>query len=87
MPAVDHFVQARDLDRAFAILHDHVAHEWFAGRSANLDTWLGRLSEEDLRAHRGRMLDYSIALGLAGRVEEEGWWLAQAASAAGDPGP
>ena len=78
-------MQARDLDRAFAILHDHVAHEWFAGRSANLDTWLGRLSEEDLRAHRGRMLDYSIALGLAGRVEEEGWWLAQAASAAGDP--
>ena len=57
----------------------------FAGRSANLHTWLGRLSEEDLRAHRGRMLDYSIALGLAGRVEEEGWWLAQAASAAGDP--
>ncbi len=85
VPAVDHFVQSRDLDRAFAILHDHVGHEWFAGRSANVDTWLGRLSEEDLRAHRGRMLDYSIALGLAGRVEEEGWWLAQAASAPGDP--
>lgn len=84
VPAVDHFVQARDLNRAFAILHDHVAHEWFADRSANLDTWLGRLSDEDLRAHRGRMLDYSIALGLSGRVEEEGWWLAQAASAAGD---
>ena len=82
VPAVDHFVQARDLNRAFAILHDHVAHEWFAGRSANLDTWLGRLSDEDLRAHRGRMLDYAIALGLSGRVEEEGWWLAQAASAA-----
>jgi LuxR family maltose regulon positive regulatory protein len=84
VPAVDHYVQARDLNRAFAILHDHVAHEWFAGRSANLDTWLGRLSDEDLRAHRGRMLDYAIALGLAGRVEEEGWWLAQASSAEGD---
>ncbi len=82
--AVDHFVQARDLDRAFAILHDQVAHEWFAGRSANLDTWLGRLSEQDLRAHRGRMVDYALALGLAGRIEEEGWWLAQAESAAGD---
>ncbi len=84
VPAVDHFVQAHDLDRAFAILHDHVAHEWFAGRNANLDTWLGRLSEGDIRTHRGRMVDYAIALGLAGRVEEEGWWLAQASGAGGD---
>ena len=82
--AVDHFVQARDLERAFAILHDHVAHEWFARQSANLDDWFGRFSDEDLRANRGRMLDYAIALGLAGRVEEEGWWLAQASSAPGN---
>jgi LuxR family maltose regulon positive regulatory protein len=82
--AVDHFVQGRDLNRAFGILHDHVAPEWFAGRSGNVDTLLGRLSDEDIRAHRARMVDYALALGLAGRVEEEGWWLAQASSAAGD---
>ena len=46
---------------------------------------MGRLSEEDIRAHRARMVDYALALGLAGRIEEEGWWLAQASSAAGDP--
>ena len=82
--AVDHFMQARDLERAFGILHDHLAHEWFPARSANVDTWLGRLSEEDIRAQRTRMVDYALALGLAGRIEEEGWWLAQASSAAGD---
>ena len=82
--AVDHFVQARDLNRAFAILHEHMAHEWFAGRDGHVDTWLGRLSDEDIRAHRARMVDYALALGLAGRVEEEGWWLSQASSAAGD---
>lgn len=81
--AVDLFVQAGDLDRAFEILHDHVAHEWFPARSANADTWLGRLSYEDIRAHRTRMVDYALALGLAGEVEEEGWWLAQASSAGG----
>ncbi len=82
--AVDQFVQAGDLERAFGILHDHLAHEWFPGRSANVDTWLGRLSHEDIRAHRARMVDYALALGLAGKVEEEGWWLAQASSAAGE---
>ena len=85
--AVDQFVQAGDLERAFGILHDHLAHEWFPGRSANVDTWLGRLSHDDIRAHRGRMVDYALALGLAGRVEEEGWWLAQASSATGDWDP
>ncbi len=83
--AVDHFVQARDLDRAFGLLHDHMAHEWFASQSGDDATWLGRLSVEDIRAHRARMVDYALALGLAGRIEEEGWWLAQASSAAGDP--
>ncbi len=82
--AVDHFAQASDLDRAFGILHDHLAHEWFPGRNANMDAWLGRLSFEDIKAHRARMVDYALALGLAGKVEEEGWWLAQASSAAGD---
>ena len=82
--AVDHFVQARDLDRAFGILHDHLAHQWFPGPSSSTGTWLGRLSDEDIRAHRARMVDYALALGLAGRIEEEGWWLAQASSAAGD---
>ena len=82
--AVDQFVQAGDLDRAFEILHDHLAHEWFPGRSSSVDTWLGRLSDEDIRAHRARMVDYALALGLAGKVEEEGWWLTQASSAAGD---
>ena len=82
--AVDHFVQARELDRAFGILHDHLAHEWFPGPSSNAGTWLGRLSDEDIRAHRARMVDYALALGLAGRIEEQGWWLTQASSAAGD---
>jgi LuxR family transcriptional regulator, maltose regulon positive regulatory protein len=85
--AVDQFVQARDLDRAFEILHDHLAHEWFPGPSSSADTWLGRLSEEDIRAHRARMVDYALALGLAGRIEEQGWWLARASSAAGDSDP
>ncbi len=82
--AVDHFVQARELDRAFGILHDHLAHEWFPGPSSNAGTWLGRLSDDDIRAHSARMVDYALALGLAGRVDEQGWWLAQASSAAGD---
>ena len=82
--AVDHFVQASELDRAFGILHDHLAHEWFPGPSSHAGTWLGRLSDEDIRAHRARMVDYALALGLAGRVDEQGWWLAQASSAAGD---
>ena len=82
--AVDHFVQADDLDRAFGILHDHLAHEWFPDQVGGVGTWLGRLSEEDVRAHRARMVDYALALGLAGRVEEQGWWLAQASSAVGD---
>lgn len=82
--AVDHFVQARELDRAFGILHDHLAHEWFPGPGSNAGTWLGRLSDEDIRAHRARMVDYALALGLAGRVDEQGWWLAQASSATGD---
>ena len=30
------------------------------------------------------MVDYALALGLAGRIEEQGWWLTQASSAAGD---
>ncbi len=30
------------------------------------------------------MVDYALALGLAGRVDEQGWWLAQASSAAGE---
>ena len=80
--AVDHFVQARELDRAFGILHDHLALTWFPGPSSNAGTWLGRLSEDDIRAHRARMVDYALALGLAGRIEEQGWWLTQASSAA-----
>ena len=82
--AVDHFVQARDLDRAFGILHDHLAHTWFPGPSSNAGTWLRRLSEDDIRAHRARMVDYALALGLAGRIEEQGWWLTQASSAERD---
>ena len=82
--AVDQFVQARNLERAFGILHDHLTHEWFPGRIANVDTWLGRLSDEDIRVHRARMVDYALALGLAGRIEEQGWWLARASSAAGE---
>ena len=82
--AVDHFVQAHDLDRAFGILHEHLAHAWFPGPTSGAGTWLGRLSEDDIRAHRARMVDYALALGLAGRIEEQGWWLAQASSAAGD---
>ena len=56
----------------------------FPAEVQTLDTWLGRLSDEDIRAHRARMVDYALALGLAGRIEEQGWWLAQASSAAGD---
>ena len=80
--AVDHFVQAGELDRAFELLHDHLAHEWFPGPSSSAGAWLGRLSHEDIRAHRARMVDYALALGLAGRIEEQGWWLAQASGAA-----
>ena len=43
--------------------------------------WEGFL-DEDIRAHRARMVDYALALGLAGRIEEQGWWLVQASSAA-----
>ena len=78
--AVEQFVRARDLDHAFGILHEHVAHDWFANNPTDFDAWLDHLSDEDVRAHRGRMVDYAIALGLAGKVEEQGRWLALASS-------
>ena len=78
--AVEQFVRARDLDRAFGILHEHVAHDWFVNNPTDFDAWLDHLSDEDVRAHRGRMVDYAIALGLAGKVEEQGRWLALASS-------
>ena len=77
--AVEQFVRSRDLDRAFGILHEHVAHDWFANSPADFEPWLDRIASEDIRGHRGRMLDYAIALGLAGKVEEQGRWLALAA--------
>ncbi len=78
--AVDQFVRARDLGRAFDILHEHVAHDWFAINPTDSEAWLDHLSDEDVRAHRDRMVDYAIALGLAGKVEEQGRWLALASS-------
>ena len=86
VPAVDQFVRARDLGRAFGILHEHVAHDWFANNPTDFDAWLHHLSAEDVRAHRGRMVDYAIALGLAGKVEEQGRWLALASSTGSDDG-
>ena len=80
LAAVEHFVRARELDRAFGILHEHVAHDYFANNPADFDAWLRHLSGDDVRTHRGRMVDYAIALGLAGKVEEEGRWLALASS-------
>ena len=82
--AVDQFVRARDLGRAFGILHEHVAHDWFANNPTDSEAWLGRLSDDDVRTHRGRMVDYAIALGLAGKVEEQGRWLALASSQGSD---
>ncbi len=82
--AVDQFVRARDLSRAFGILHEHVAHDWFANNPTDSEAWLGRLSDDDVRTHRGRMVDYAIALGLAGKVEEQGRWLALASSQGSD---
>ena len=84
--AVEQFVRARDLDRAFGILHEHVAHDWFANSPADFEPWLDRIASEDIRGHRGRMLDYAIALGLAGKVEEQGRWLALARGADGGEG-
>ena len=84
--AVEQFVRARDLDHAFGILHEHVAHDWFANNPTDFDAWLDHLSDEDVRAHRGRMVDYAIALGLAGKVEEQGRWLALASSQGRDDG-
>ena len=82
--AVDQFVRARDLSCAFGILHEHVAHDWFANNPTDSEAWLGHLSDDDVRTHRGRMVDYAIALGLAGKVEEQGRWLALASSQGSD---
>ncbi len=84
--AMDQFMQASDIDRAFAILHDHMPEAWFSGSGADLGAWIEQLSEEQIRTHRWHMLDYAIALGTMGRVEEQGHWLAHASNVRGDEG-
>ena len=84
--AVDQYLQAADVERAFGILHEHLAHAWFTDSSLALDALLDRLSDADIDQHRGRMLDYALALGTVGRVEEQGRWLVRvSAGERGDP--
>ncbi len=82
--AMDQFMEASDIDRAFDILHDHMPEAWFSGSGADLGAWVEQLPDEQILAHRWHMLDYAIALGTMGRVEEQGHWLAHASSVQGE---
>ena len=84
--AVEEFVLAEEVGRAFALLHDQVIQSWMGVTRLDIGSWLERLPEEALAREAERMLDYSLMLGLLGRVDEQGMWLRRAAEV-GDPGP
>ncbi len=83
---MEEFVRAGEVGRAFGLLHDHVAQSWMGVTRLDIGSWLERLPEEALAREAERMLDYSLMLGLLGRVDEQGVWLRRAAEV-GDPGP
>jgi len=73
--AVFHAVRARDTTRAVALLRDHLVRNYFSGAPV-LDTRLIDLLDDDtLRRERELALEFALAIGMNGALEEAGRWL------------
>ena len=73
--AVRHAVDGADADRAFALVRDHAVDKYLGGRAA-IRSWITELGDEVLSARSDQVLDYIIALIMAGWIDEAGRWLA-----------
>ncbi len=73
--AVRHAVDGADADRAFALVRDHAVDKYLGGRAA-ISSWITELGGEVLSARSDQVLDYTIALIMAGSIDEAGRWLA-----------
>ncbi len=73
--AMRHAIDATDPDRAFALLHEHAVSGYFGGGVA-ISSWITELGGEVLSARSDQVLDYIVALLMAGWIDEAGRWLA-----------
>ena len=73
--AVRHAIDGADADRAFALVGDHAVSGYLSG-DAGISSWITELGDEVLSARRDQILDYIVALLLAGSIDEAGRWLA-----------
>jgi LuxR family maltose regulon positive regulatory protein len=84
--ATRHAIDGADADRAFALVGDHTVNEYLT--SAGISTWITELGDEVLSARGDQLLDYILALLLAGSLDEAGRWLAHIETLEpDDPGP
>jgi LuxR family maltose regulon positive regulatory protein len=80
--AMQHRMRGGDVERSFAMLHEHLLDSWWVPTSADLGAWLDELSMQTVVQERGRILDFGLGLALAGRVEAASFWLERADDAA-----
>ena len=73
--AIRHAIDGRDADRAFALVGEHAVSRYLTG-DAGIGSWIIELGDEVLSASSDQMLDYAVALILAGRMGDAGRWLA-----------
>ncbi len=73
--AIRHAIDGADADRAFALVRDHLASGYLGG-GTGISSWIAELGGEVLSARSDQVLDYIIALLLAGWIDEAGRWLA-----------
>ena len=85
--AIRHAVDGSDADRAFALVGEHAASGYLRG-TPGISSWIAELGDEVLSARTDQILDFILALILAGSIDEAGRWLAHLdALAPADPGP
>jgi LuxR family maltose regulon positive regulatory protein len=73
--AVRHAILAQDPALVTAILRDHLLAEFFTGTSEMVREWVAELSRSHVDMPYELMLEYAIALTMAGALEDARGWL------------
>jgi LuxR family maltose regulon positive regulatory protein len=73
--AVDHLVRAGEIGRAIAVLRAHVVHRYFSAPLIGSGTLVELIDDATLARDRDLALEYALAVGMDGDLDDGGRWL------------
>jgi LuxR family maltose regulon positive regulatory protein len=82
--AVFHAVQAGAPGRAVALLREHLVHDYFSGIPRERSRLLDLLDDDTLRRERALALEFALAVGMNGGLDESVRWLRRLALVSDD---